>query len=173
MGFRKHLALIGYRASGKTSVAQLLAQKWVRPWVDVDAYIEEQEGCSIPDIFKNGGEEAFRSIETRYLTTLCSDQNQQIISTGGGAVLKSENRQILQANCLEICYLSAPASVLAERLRADAGDRPSLTGVAVADEVASVLEQRISLYEGLATQMIDATKPVEEIVQQILKIVEN
>ena len=157
----------------KTSVAEALAPLLGCSWVDVDAYIEQGSGCSIPAIFAAEGEDGFRALETQYLAALCADQNPQLLSTGGGAVLREENRRILQENCQEICYLAAPAAVLAERLRADAGDRPSLTGASVADEVAQVLAQRVPLYESVATQHIDASKPLADVVQQIMKIVEN
>lgn len=173
MKLQRHIALIGYRASGKTSVAERLAPLLGCSWVDVDAFIEQESGRSIPEIFATDGEDGFRAIETACLARLCTDQNPQLISTGGGAVLRAENRRILQENCQEICYLAAPATVLAERLRVDAGDRPSLTGQAVADEVALVLEQRRPIYEALATQQLDATMPLADLVQHIMKIVEN
>src|SRR6478736_5898864 len=74
--------LIGYRCTGKTTVAQLLAQTLGWNWLDADAVLEERQGCRIAQIFANSGEAAFRDIEAMVLGELC-ERNRYVIATGG------------------------------------------------------------------------------------------
>ena len=80
----QHLALVGYRASGKTSVGRLLAARLACPFVDMDASIEKQVGKSIPQIFEESGEAGFRDLESSCLQAVCAHAQPQILSTGGG-----------------------------------------------------------------------------------------
>ena len=86
------LALIGYRGSGKTAVAEHLAHRLKWHWLDADAEIESRAGKSIADIFAQDGEHAFRTLETAVLSHLLHRQN-TILALGGGAVLRLRLRR--------------------------------------------------------------------------------
>ena len=168
-----HLALVGYRACGKTTLGKRLAELYAVEWVDLDAYIEEQAGRAIPEIFEQQGEEAFRDLETACLRSVCQRSQPVLISTGGGCILREKNRAMLKEYCQSVVYLAAPAAVLSARLSVDAGNRPSLTGASVEEEVAAVLAQREPLYRLAATDVVDANTDLESLVQSFKKIVEN
>lgn len=89
------LILIGLPASGKTTVGRQLARRLDMPFFDCDEAIEAAAGCSISDIFSRHGEAYFRELEHRTLETLCRKEG-CVIATGGGAVLREDNRLLLQ-----------------------------------------------------------------------------
>mgnify|MGYP004707241411 FL=1 len=89
------LILIGLPASGKTTVGRQLARRLDMPFFDCDETIEAAAGCSVSDIFARHGEAYFRELEHRTLETLCRKES-CVIATGGGAVLREDNRLLLQ-----------------------------------------------------------------------------
>jgi len=89
------LILIGLPASGKTTVGRQLARRLDMPFFDCDEAIEAAAGCSVSDIFARYGESYFRQLEHRTLETLCRKES-CVIATGGGAVLREDNRLLLQ-----------------------------------------------------------------------------
>ena len=93
----ENIVLIGVPGCGKTTVAALLAQKLGKTAVDADAEIEKEAGCSIPEIFASGGEDAFRKMETQVLARL-GKQSGLILATGGGCVTRVENYPHLKQN---------------------------------------------------------------------------
>ena len=130
------IVLTGPMGSGKTSVGRLLAARLGYRFQDLDALIVEQAGKSINQIFADEGETAFRDRETALLSTLVG-QHGMVLSTGGGVVVREENRTLLHAAGL-VVNLVATVEVLARRL-AQANDRPLLKG----DEVLGVRIERI------------------------------
>ena len=92
-----NIALIGMAGSGKSTVGKQLARMLDRRFVDMDEEIVKKAGKSIPDIFAEDGEEAFRSLETEVLSEL-SRQSGLIIATGGGVVARPRNLPLLRRN---------------------------------------------------------------------------
>jgi shikimate kinase len=145
------LSLIGYRGSGKSTVARLLAAAWGWNWQDADEAVEALAGTSIACIFAEQGEEAFREMEARVLRDLVQ-QERLVLAAGGGAVLRPDNRALLRA-AGKVAWLRADAATLLARLRADratAARRPALTRLSQEDEVAALLAQREPLYRECA-----------------------
>ena len=89
-----NLFLIGYRGSGKSAVAEILARELGRPWTDADALLEVRQGRTIAEIFAEDGEAGFRQIEAELLEELCRCK-QHIVATGGGVILRAANRDRL------------------------------------------------------------------------------
>src|SRR6266478_1936812 len=89
-----NLFLIGYRGSGKSTVAEILARELGRPWTDADALLEVRQGRTIAEIFAEDGEAGFRQIEAELLEELCRCK-QHIVATGGGVILRAANRDRL------------------------------------------------------------------------------
>ena len=87
-----NLYLIGYRATGKTTIARCLGVLLDRPTVDADDMIEARAGMPIKDIFAKVGEDGFRDIETDVIKDL-SQRVENVVALGGGAVLRQQNRQ--------------------------------------------------------------------------------
>ena len=166
------VSLIGYRATGKTTIARLLAEALGCPWVDSDREIERQAGKTIAEIFAEDGEPAFRNFEERIIAELCL-KNELILATGGGAVMRENTRNILRASG-PVLWLTASAETIHQRMNGDsttATSRPSLTDLSALDEIRHLLEVREPFYRDCATMEIttELCSP-EEIVRQILEI---
>ncbi len=159
--------LIGYRGSGKTTVARLLAGKLGWAWCDADAVLAERFGLSIRRIFAEEGEAGFRAKETAILQELCQLQD-FVIATGGGIVLRPENRIKLLLG--RVVWLKAEPKVLWRRLQEDPSTlekRPNLAEGGLA-EVEKLVEARTPLYEKCADLVVDTgTKNPVEVAETI------
>src|SRR4030042_3979481 len=107
----KNIILTGFMGTGKTAVGEELARLLDVKLIDVDTEIEKSEDMTINDIFKQFGESRFREIETEMIRKLSENKN-SIISTGGGAVLKQENMDIMRSNGVIVCLMATPETVL-------------------------------------------------------------
>jgi shikimate kinase len=161
------VTLVGYRASGKTTVGRLLAERLGWPFTDADRALEARLGCPIPEWFAREGEASFREREAACLAELLAGEAPLVLATGGGAVLREANRALLRSRGGLVVYLDADAPTLQARLRADAGGRPSLTGKDVAEEVPMLLERRASLYREVASRTLPSALPPAEIAARI------
>jgi 3-dehydroquinate dehydratase/shikimate dehydrogenase len=151
------LFLIGYRGSGKTSVAELLAARLGWSWIDADATLEQRVGSSIRELFDSEGEDAFRQHEAALLDEFCQ-LDEHIIATGGGVILSEENRARLGQGT--VVWLWAPADVLWQRMQADpatAQQRPDLAQGGLA-EVEELLAARAPYYEACQHVTVDASQ---------------
>jgi shikimate kinase len=163
------VTLVGYRASGKSSVAPKLARKLGWSWIDSDSEIERRTGCTIRDIFDHEGEAGFRARESEVLSDLLQ-QSHIVIASGGGAVLSAENRRKMQ-DAGPVVWLNPSHGILVSRL-SDRGAglrRPSLTGKPIAEEVAEVMAVREPLYRECATLIVqtDNLRP-DQVAKHIL-----
>jgi shikimate kinase len=162
------VTLIGYRGSGKTTVASQLAARLEYDWIDADAVIEESAGCSIRDIFAAEGEAGFRRREREAIARLLQ-RDRLVLAVGGGAILNAETRRDMKA-AGPVVWLQASVEVLAERIAADpttAERRPNLAGGGAA-EIAQLLSQREPLYRECATLSIFTDQlAIPEIVERI------
>ncbi len=153
----RRITLVGYRAVGKSTVGRVLARDLGLPFEDADHVLEQRVGRPIPEIFAHQGERTFRDLETTTLMNLLAGERPLVLATGGGAVLRPLNRDLLKRQGGAVVYLTAPIEVIQERLRRNAGSRPSLTGISVADEAPAILAVRDPLYREVATHIIDVT----------------
>ena len=141
-------------------------------FIDADRALEARIG-PIAAYFAAHGEAAFREREAEQLAELLARPDALVLATGGGVVLRGDNRTRLRAEGGIIVYLDVPASVLQNRLRRDGGGRPSLTGQSVADEVPLLLAQRDPLYRELAAHVLDASRPAMQVANELAHIVEE
>lgn len=169
----RRLTLIGYRACGKSTLGPLVASRLRWPFCDLDHAITTRIGMPISSYFSVRGESAFRDTESAELRTTLEMPGNLVLATGGGCILREENRGILRALGGTCVYLDVPAEILRQRLSTDAGGRPSLTGGNVADEVSRVLAVREPLYRAVADVVLAGTKPIAELVEALVGIVEN
>jgi shikimate kinase len=151
-----HIALVGLPGSGKSTIGRQLARLCGVELVDVDAQIEAHLGCSIKNYFASHGEEAFRDVESQVLARLLGRVQPCVLATGGGAVLRPENRQALRA-CSTVFYLQAQPEAIAQRLRGDTV-RPLMQGVDALQRLRDLLKVRGPLYEQVAHYSIDTQR---------------
>ncbi|HVJ83961.1 MAG TPA: shikimate kinase [Planctomycetia bacterium] len=151
--------LIGYRGAGKTTLAPLLAARLGRPWIDLDDEVVRRAGRSVAAIFAESGEAAFRDMETAELAEVAATGG-KVVSTGGGIVLRPENRKLLKQG--KAVWLHAPEETLVARIERGSG-RPPLTDLELDAEVATTLAARRPLYREVAGLEIDtgALAPAE------------
>ena len=165
------VTLIGYRGTGKSTVAARLADSLGLPWLDADAVLEERVGCPIAELVGGRGEAAFRDAEAAVLRDLLP-AFPGVLATGGGVVLRPENRRLLRAAGRPVVWLTAPADVIRHRLAADpltASRRPGLTGRDPLAEVEAALEDRRPLYREAADVCFDtAAEPPADVAARIL-----
>jgi shikimate kinase len=167
--FLMHLYLVGYRGSGKTTLAKHLSELLSLPWCDSDVEIERSEGCSIRQIFDKHGETGFRDREVAAIDRL-SQRPISVIALGGGAVLRPKNRQTI-ARTGRCVWLTAAPEELAKRIYADvttAERRPALTNLGHLEEIRSLLARREPLYREVANLIVETDcTPLEEIARRV------
>lgn len=152
------VTLIGYRGTGKSTVAAALARALECAWVDADAALEAECGMTIAALIRERGEGAFRDAEGALLGTLL-DGPAGVVATGGGVVLRPGNCDLLRARGGLVVWLTAPAATIRARLAADpatATRRPALGGGDVLGEVEATLAAREPLYRQCAALVVDA-----------------
>ncbi|MBX3415613.1 MAG: shikimate kinase [Pirellulales bacterium] len=151
-----HLALVGYRGTGKTTVARLLAERLGWPAYDSDDEIERAAHRSIAEIFAADGEPTFRQMEMATIARLCQLER-AVLSVGGGSVLRAENRAAMRADG-RVVWLQASAATLLARIEQDAttnARRPNLTARGGLDEIVQLLAAREPLYRQTAHLVVD------------------
>ena len=172
----QNLILIGYRATGKTSLARLLAEKLGVSWYDSDVLIETQAGKSIAKIFAEDGEPFFRDREAEQIEKIVQESEQAgkriVLATGGGAILRESTRLFLKSHGLVI-WLTASKETIHRRMMQDAttaSRRPDLTTLPAEQEIAHLLEKREQFYRDTAHMILDTENDsLEILVEKILK----
>ena len=154
--------------SGKSIFGKQLASRLSLKLVDLDDLIVHRAGKVIPEIFKYDGEQAFRDLESRLLAEVLADDNQQIIATGGGAVLSADNRALMKQSG-QVIWLGASPDILAKRITGDS-NRPLLADVDPLEKMKALSAERNPLYEEVADLYVDTGKLSDE--QSIEKILE-
>jgi len=161
--------LIGYRGTGKTSVARELAAQLGYHWVDADDLIEQLTGKTIAAIFAEEGEAGFREWEARVVSAVGRKQR-TVVALGGGAVLREDNRQVICA-AGPVAWLTASVDTILERTTADsstASRRPNLTTAGGRAEIETLLAIRTPLYRQCATLVVDTERKTSaEVAEEI------
>lgn len=164
------VTLVGYRGSGKSSVATHLAKLLGCSWQDADDVLEREAGQSIAALVASRGEAFFRDLESAVLGRMLA-REQGVLATGGGVVLRATNRDLLHVHGRPVVWLQAPPAVLRPRIAADpasAARRPALTGTDPLAEVEAAVAAREPLYRAVADGIIDVSDdPAQRIAVRI------
>jgi shikimate kinase len=163
----RNVILVGFMGTGKTTVSRILSEQlgWKR--VDTDEEIERRTGRTIPDIFREEGEAAFRDKETDALRDVLAGER-QVIATGGGAVLREENRRLMRAGGWVVALTADKDSLLRRVAGAGTADaRPLLAGDA-ASRLQALLEARRQAYDFAHATVDTSKRPPEEVAQLLL-----
>lgn len=160
------IALVGLSGSGKSTVARHLAARLGWRVCDTDRLVEQMAGQTIPVIFADEGEVAFREWETDALAAALTKPN-TIVATGGGIVLRDSNRALLREKAF-VVWLDAPTNVLIARLRTHNEERPLLAGDDPAARLEALRVQRVAFYRDVAHLTIDTSEVApEDVVERI------
>ena len=151
----KNIILVGFMGTGKSTIGRSLSQILSYPVIDTDQLIEKQQGHSIPEIFEEEGEDAFRDMETALLRSLLN-QSGHIISTGGGIIIREENRQLLRKMGYVIWLVASPEEIYNRTSRNN--NRPLLNNEDPAGTIRKLLETRIPLYKECAHLAIETNQ---------------
>ena len=161
--------------SGKSSVGKELASILGCPLMDLDAFIEDKFGESIPDIFSRGGEKLFRELESAALKevlSFCEEDSSttRILSLGGGTPTIEENAALIKEKT--VCfYLKAGIDTLVSNLENDSEGRPMLRGMDLRQRITSLMSEREDSYRGCASHVIDIDgKPFKEVAEEIASL---
>lgn len=166
----RNIVLTGMMGSGKTLVGRLLATRLGRPFVDLDALIEERAGIRIAEIFRQRGEDGFRRLEATAVRSLAGKRG-AVIATGGGTILNPENLRVLQCDGEVVCLTATPECLLKRISKGD--KRPLLDAPDRLARIRSLFTEREPAYR-LADHWIDTTDlTVEEVAERLVKLIER
>jgi len=164
---KTNIALIGFMGVGKTAVGKALAKKLNRKFAELDLLIERKAGKSIPEIFQQDGEVAFRELEIE-VTREIAREKYLVIACGGGVVLNKINIDRLREES-RIVYLTASPGIILKRISGEGGERPLLKGDNPSSTIQGLLRFRKPFYERATDIKIDTSKlDIESVAEQII-----
>ena len=165
------IILVGLPGSGKTSAGRQIARRFFLPFVDSDHAIEEKIGMPIKEYFSLHGEAAFRDMETATLHEIALRPEPCVLSTGGGAVLRAENRALLR-QAGTVVYLRVHPKAIYRRLRHDT-QRPLLQVDDPQAKINTLYAERDGLYREAAHHVMAAgTTSVSSLVRKIVLLLQ-
>ena len=157
--------LIGYRCTGKTTLAQHLARSLGWQWIDADVKLTNDHGRSVAEIVAKEGWPGFREKEKRVLREI-SEMNHHVIATGGGVILDPDNVRIMKETGVVVWLQADPDTILSRMVQDQMTDdqRPALTDKRLQQEIIDTLEERLPLYDNAMHFAVDtANREVVEI----------
>lgn len=161
------ISLVGFMGAGKTTVGRALAARLGWAFLDLDDLIQARDGRTIPEIFQNSGEKAFRDIERQLLKEFVSSSraNPSVLSLGGGAFIDNTNQQLLRENEIPAVFLDAPAEELFRRCEQPGVERPLLRD---RNGFSALYERRRPAYLNAAYCVHTAGREIASIVDEII-----
>jgi len=167
---RKTIALIGMRGAGKTTIGRLLAERLGGTFVDTDEIVTINAGKSISEIIQSEGENGFRDLEHDALRAAIA-LSPDVISVGGGGILRPENRVLLRQNCF-VVWLTADIDILSKRINNDEdsrNSRPPLTSLDQKEELRVLQASRNPLYSEITNLTLETSQRAPaELVAKLL-----
>ena len=164
------IVLLGYMASGKSTIGREISKKLDMKFIDLDDYITKREKTSISEIFKVKGEIYFRRIESLYLSEILNSKDSFILSLGGGTPCYSNNMELILNSEASSIYIKADIKTLASRLTAEKNKRPLVADLEddkLIEFVAKHLFERRFFYEQASITINSENKSIEEIITEI------
>ncbi|MBE7705603.1 MAG: shikimate kinase [Cyanobacteria bacterium SIG29] len=161
-----NISLIGMMGSGKSTIGELLANQLNINFVDTDELIIKREKVSINEIFSTKGETYFREVEANILSNVLDNDN-QVISTGGGIVTVEKNMELLKGKSITF-YLKADDKTLYERVK-NSNNRPLLNDVDILNKIKTLLSNREQMYNKADYVIKTDNKTPNEVVKEIIE----
>jgi shikimate kinase len=164
------IVLLGYMASGKSSIGKRLSKKLSMSFLDLDDYIVEKEGMSVSNIFENKGEVYFRLIEHKYLKEILNKDKDFILALGGGTPCYANNMEEINKTDSKSIYLQGTTATMIERLIRKKAKRPLIASLAddkIPEFVAKHLFERRPFYEQAKTIVKIDNKTKKEVALEL------
>ena len=164
------IVLLGYMASGKSTIGREISKKLDMKFIDLDDYISKREKRSISEIFKVEGEIYFRKIESSYLGEILNSKESFILSLGGGTPCYSNNMEVILNSEASSIYVKVDIKTLASRLTTEKNKRPLVADLEddkLIEFVAKHLFERRFFYEQASITVNTEDKSIEEIITEI------
>jgi shikimate kinase/3-dehydroquinate synthase len=167
----KNIILTGFMGTGKTTVGKLLAKKLKRDFIDTDQLIEHRQGITIPEIFADMGEPAFRQMEADIAQEL-GEREGLVISTGGRLMLDPANVAALSSKGRVFCLVATPQEILS-RLESDTDNRRPLLDVPNPNEqIVELLQERKSGYQRFLKLTTDNRQP-NDVTENLIDFIQR
>lgn len=165
-----NIVMLGYRGTGKSTVARLLARELERKLVNLDDLIVESAGMPIPVVVSEQGWPRFREIESRIVEEIAANEDNVVIDCGGGVVLDDNNTRLLRKNGKTILLIASFEAIL-KRIRCDPNRPPLKDGLSFEEEQRQILAERQEKYLSSADITFDTTK--DDPLKTVKAIVEH
>lgn len=163
----QNIILIGFMATGKTTIGEVISKKLNMELVNMDSIIEKEQNTSISNIFSEKGEDYFRDLETKMLKD-CVQKKNIILSTGGGIIERECNLELLK-KIGTVIWLNGNRKTIIKNLKSSSEERPLLKDQDIEEKVDFLLEKRFNKYKCASDIEVDINnKSVEEVVSIIL-----
>ncbi len=173
--FMKKILLIGFRGSGKTTIAKALAEALNLPFIDADEEIEKREGKSIGEIVKALGWAYFRNLEREFVRSLQGKED-LVCALGGGAILHQKEIEDLKRESL-ILWINASLEEIKKRLKGDvktSSQRPPLTDLSWEEELTKLYYEREPYYEKFSHLKVETeAKALEDLLKDIINLLKK
>lgn len=162
--------LIGFMASGKTTIGRSLARLLGVRFIDLDGEIEARAGSTVREIFERRGEAAFRRLEREQLRVVAIGTPASVVATGGGTATVPANRALIRETGTSV-WLDPPLPTILERLVEKGSDRPLFRD---AEQVSSLYRERLAVYERSDIRIgIGAGEGPDEVAARIARRLEE
>ncbi|MEM6687035.1 MAG: shikimate kinase [Bacteroidota bacterium] len=164
------IVLLGYMASGKSAVSQVLGKILNMPVLDLDRYIETKEGKTIPEIFETKGEIYFRMKEHSYLKEVLETKTATILSLGGGTPCYANNMELIHTYTTHTFYLQTSIPEIINRVKDEKANRPLISSIADEDLpefIGKHLFERNVFYQQATHSIPTDKKTIASIVEEI------
>lgn len=169
------IVLVGLPGSGKSTFGKKLAKDLNFAFIDLDQFIESQEKKTIPTIFYEEGEGAFRKLETHYLNEILDQGEGFVLSTGGGTPCFNDNMDLINRKAISI-FLDIPVKIIHERLLKSDGDRPLFNGLdstGLKTKLEDLSQIRVPYYSQSKIKLSEEDISTELIVSELLTFFRN
>ena len=161
-----NVVIIGITGVGKTTVGKIVAERLGHKFIDLDKMIEQRCGVDVATIFSIEGETGFRTRETDELRRIMQEENNFVLSVGGGAILSVENRQLM--SCCFVIQLFANVDTVVHRLSKSISKRPLFQNTDIQQKVMELYNARQEYYNQLSNLDINTSNTKPEAVGEFI-----